>query len=99
LRAHKLNSLAEQFLEIAYASGKWERWLQPGSTANDEEKSIIAGHYVFAVPEVAQLRAAAQKVLAPKGIHLDGLLQNEIERVIERYLNAMEMTNAAQRAA
>jgi hypothetical protein len=99
LRTNGLAHFAEEFLEIAHGSGKWERWLVPNSTASDEEKSIIAGHYVFAAPEVVALRAAAQKVLATKGLNLDALLQSEIEKTIEHYLNAMEISDAAQRAA
>ena len=99
LRANNLQNLAEEFLEIAYESGKWERWLVPSSPARAEEKSMIAGHYVFASPEVMALREAAQKVLSAKGLNLDVLLQTEIEKVIEHYLNAMEISNAAQRAA
>lgn len=46
-----LVDVAERFLELAYNSHKWEKWMLPHSTASVRDKAIIAGHYVFGTEE------------------------------------------------
>ena len=99
LRTHGMENMADAFLKCAYASRKWERWMLPNTTATDEEKSCIAGHYVFALPEMVELRNYAQTILAGKGIDLNAALQSAIETTIERYLIAMDVCDAKTCAA
>jgi fructose/tagatose bisphosphate aldolase len=44
----------EKFVDIAYESKKWEKWMVD-DTPDKEWKAIIAGHYVFNHPEVKAL--------------------------------------------
>lgn len=47
----------DEFLQLAYDSRKWEKWLLPNSKASDRDKAVIAGHYVFETGEFAGLYA------------------------------------------
>lgn len=86
LRQNGLGHLADEFLARALASRKWERWLAPRSAVTDEEKALMAGHYVFAQPEVIALKTEAAHALQTSGINLPACLQQAIETVIEHYL-------------
>lgn len=88
LRAHSMQSYAEQFLGIAYRSRKWERWLKADSQATDEDKAVIAGHYVFATPEC---RALMETVRAqPAAETLDAFLIDAITKGIKKYYSVLE---------
>lgn len=77
----------ERFLEAAHDSGKWEKWLAPGSTAADYERAVLAGHYVFHTPAVREITESVRKAVERRrGRNLDELLRAEIGLVIERYL-------------
>jgi hypothetical protein len=81
-----LGSLSERFLKIAYDSLKWEKWMLKDTKATDRDRSIIAGHYVFANHEVAKVKEEAVNKLAVKGIDLDAYLKDQIKQSIMRYL-------------
>jgi len=85
-RKNGLDSVAEDFLDLAYKSKKWEKWMLSDSSANKEERAIISGHYVFATPECVELKARAKQSLAKKGIDLDAYLIQAIKKSIEKYL-------------
>jgi tagatose-1,6-bisphosphate aldolase non-catalytic subunit AgaZ/GatZ len=51
-----LRALRDEFLAVAFDSGAWKKWLKPQSRATDVEKATIAGHYVFAAPQVAEIK-------------------------------------------
>lgn len=87
LRQNNLKPQAEAFLKIAYDSRKWERWLKPGSTASDEEKAIMAGHYVFATPAY---RALLQSLPVTEYDALDRFLIAAITRGIANYHSLLE---------
>lgn len=92
LRSHHMEKQAEAFLSIAYRSRKWERWLKPGSKASDEEKSVIAGHYVFSAPECLQL---FQEIKAhPAASQLESHLTDAITDGIKYYYRILEETYA-----
>ena len=55
-----LHQERDTFFEIAYNSRKWDKWMLPNTTATDEDRAIIAGHYVFSTPEFQALRANRQ---------------------------------------
>jgi len=86
LEDNGLASLADQFLKIAYNSRKWEKWMLEDSKASDRERSIIAGHYVFARPESSSLKEEATKELCTKGIDLNRYLKDQVKLCIQRYL-------------
>lgn len=86
LRENHMDTLADTFLELAYASRKWEKWLTPGSSASQEDCAVIAGHYVFAQPECVALKEKAQRELNHKGIILEDMLKCAVKHSIFRYL-------------
>jgi len=78
--------LAERFLQIAFESNKWDKWMLANTDATDRDRSIIAGHYVFSNPECVELKAEASKGLAKKGIDLEQHLKQQVKKSIMRYL-------------
>jgi hypothetical protein len=61
------------------------------TTANDRDRSIISGHYVFSKPVCDELKAKARKDLAKKQIDLDSYLKNEVKKSIFRYMKNFRM--------
>ncbi len=92
LRTHNLDSLAGRFLKLAFDSGKWDKWMLSGTDASDEDKAIIAGHYVFAHEECQSLKKEAAKILEPQGVELELLLKQEVKVSILRYLKNFRLT-------
>ncbi len=89
-------ALAAEILDVALASNKWRKWMVPGSPANDTEKAIIAGHYVFAQPEFLKMKTAAMRYLADRGVDLEESLCAAIRRSMERYMRAFNLINQSQ---
>ena len=86
LEHYNLQTLADQFLQIAYDSGKWKKWMLPNTKATDRERSIIAGHYVFAEEECQTLKVEAAGKLKSQGVNLEDELKARVKRSILRYL-------------
>lgn len=86
LENNGLPQLAERFLQVAYNSGKWDKWMLENTRATDRDRSIIAGHYVFSAPECREIKAAATQELSLKGIDLDSYLKQQVKKSILRYL-------------
>ena len=95
LETNGLGALAENFLELALASRKWEKWMISGSAATDSDRSIIAGHYVFSLPECEQIKIEAQEILKKKGIDLNHELKNAVKQAIFRYMRHFRLVNAS----
>ena len=91
LEKYKLNSTAAEFLEIAFKSRKWEKWMLPCTFADDRQKAIIAGHYVFSHPQVVEIKQEATQLLERSGLDLDQLLKNEVKKSICRYLKLFNL--------
>jgi len=81
-----LNQFVDEFIEIAYESKKWKKWMEPNSTASDYEKAIIAGHYVFSDPVFSDLKLRAKREIDECGVDLDEYLVAEVAQSIMRYL-------------
>ena len=84
LEKNGLNSEAEQFLDIAYNSKKWEKWLVPNSQLDKRGKSIIVGHYVFSTENFLSLKKTIEELL--KMDNLDDYLKNQVKQSIFRYM-------------
>lgn len=93
LRLNGLAELADQFLGKAFDSKKWVKWMLPATTANDEVRALIAGHYVFSDPEVLCIQEKANGLLKRKGIDLDAVLANAVKEAILRYMRAFRLTS------
>lgn len=95
LETNGLSDLAEKFLDLSYASKRWEKWMLKDSDATDRERSIIAGHYVFSNPKFIDIKDEAKNILIKKGIDLDYLLKEDIKKAIFRYMmNFKLITNS-----
>jgi len=92
LRGHGCKDLADRFLETAFASRKWLKWMLPDTKASDEDRAMIAGHYVFSDDEVTEIKGQAKEVLLAKGINLDAVLTGAVKGAILRYMRAFRLT-------
>jgi len=67
---------------------KWKKWMLKNTDANDIDRSIIAGHYIFSSNEFIELKANASSKID----NLDGFLKNKVKESIFRYMNAFNLT-------
>ncbi|MCW2275917.1 hypothetical protein M2321_003516 [Rhodoblastus acidophilus] len=95
LESQRLNVLRDRFLEIAYETKKWEKWMLPSTTATDRQKAVIAGHYTFSTPAFLELKAQVQSRLNGSGVVLDDVLRSWVEASIARYLFGFRLVNQA----
>jgi tagatose-1,6-bisphosphate aldolase non-catalytic subunit AgaZ/GatZ len=86
LEENGLSELSERFLQLAYDSNKWNKWMLPNTQATDRDRSIIAGHYIFSTSECTALKDEARRTLASKGIDIEKHLQRKVKQSILRYL-------------
>ena len=84
LEENDLNSLSEKFLNLAYESRKWEKWLTHNSSITDREKAILAGHYVFSTQDCLELKKKASQSLSLKNINLDMKLKESVKNSIKK---------------
>lgn len=94
LENNGLSKLSERFLQLAYDSKKWDKWMLPNTKATDKDRSIIAGHYVFSKAECAEIKIEAARELAHKGIELEQYLKQEVKESILRYLRNFRLVRA-----
>jgi len=95
LEMNNLQKYAEDFLQLAYDSKKWEKWMLPNSNATDRDRSIISGHYIFATEKVSILKERAAVELKKKGIELEYELKNRVKTGIMRYLKNFRMVRSS----
>lgn len=95
LEDNGLSKLADRFLQLAYDSNKWDKWMLSNTGATDRDRSIIAGHYVFSKPECVELKTEASRTLALKGIELDQFLKGQVKQSILRYLRNFRLVRPA----
>lgn len=87
--------LAERFLQCAYDSRKWEKWMVENTRATDRDRAIIAGHYVFAKSDCLEIKAEAACNLKGMGIDLNEHLKQAVKMSILRYLHNFRLVRAA----
>jgi hypothetical protein len=61
----------------------------PNTAASDEDRAVIAGHYVFAKKEFIEIKAKAQAQL--KNIEIDEILKYEVKKAILRYMKPFRL--------
>lgn len=86
LSEHKLEDFRNQFLNLAHNSMKWKKWMLPDTKADNTDKAVIAGHYVFSTPECVKLKEEIQKRLTSSKIDLEEYLKTAVKKSILRYL-------------
>ena len=79
--------LLEHFIQISYESMKWKKWMLKDTKANDRDKAIIAGHYVFSSKEFIELKSEASKRI--KNLNL--FLKKSVKDSIHRYMKAFNL--------
>ena len=80
--------LLDRFLQIAYNSMKWKKWMLKNTNATDRDRAIIAGHYVFSSDEFIKLKAEAIHRIPD----LNNILKNRVKESIYRYMKAFNLT-------
>ncbi|WP_292676260.1 tagatose-6-phosphate kinase [Mesorhizobium sp.] len=88
LKELNLSVQLERFLELAFESSAWKKWIKPNSQASDTDRAIIAGHYVFGTERYRAIKSVAESACHKLGKSLDESLQSAVERSIERYVLA-----------
>lgn len=94
LESSGLEKTAEKFMQIAFESHKWDKWMIQNTSATDRDRAIIAGHYVFSKPECIELKAEASEHLRQKGIDLNDHLKQEVKQSILRYLRNFRLVRS-----
>ena len=74
-----LQDVSNRFLELAYASRKWRKWMVEGSKASNRDRAIIAGHYIFSTPEFREMISKARDQLCKQNIDLDSVLKHTVK--------------------
>lgn len=95
LESNGLAKYAEQFLKISYDSNKWQKWMTEKTRATDRDRSLIAGHYVFSVPEVKELKIKAGIKLERIGVNLEDYLKQQVKQAIMRYLRNFRLVESS----
>ncbi len=79
------------FVETAFASQKWTKWMLPGTQATDLDRAIIAGHYVFGNPRIVEMKRELASKFLEQGIDLDHYLKTLIGQSMLRYCRLFRM--------
>ena len=93
LETNNLTVLSERFMQLAFDSNKWHKWMLPNTKAADRDRSIIAGHYIFSTAECLALKMEAGRMLASKGIDLERYLRQQVKQGILRYLRNFRLVS------
>jgi tagatose-1,6-bisphosphate aldolase non-catalytic subunit AgaZ/GatZ len=91
------NDLSEKFLDLAYSSGRWKKWMVGDGGASDFDKAMIAGHYLFSDPEFTPIYLEAVSEGKRRGVDLDRKLIDAVKTQIMRYLNAFSLFSYGER--
>ena len=76
LKSHNLLDELSEFIEIAYSSEKWKKWVSSNSNLSKHDLAIIAGHYVFSTAEFSKLKLSVEEKLS---MDIDIFLKNKIK--------------------
>lgn len=79
--------ILNKFLELSYNSKKWKKWMLKDTCANDRDRAIIAGHYIFSSQEFVELKNEAIKRIED----LNFYLKNKVKDSIYRYMKTFNL--------
>lgn len=85
-RQFRLAAEADDFLQLAFESGKWKKWMRPDSGATDHERAVIAGHYVYSDPAFVEIFARMRAACARHQVDIDASIRDTIKAMIMRYM-------------
>ncbi len=86
LEDNNQKKLADEFLSISFQSDYWRKWMLKDSKADDRQRAIIGGHYIFGTNKFKEIKKRATFDLLKKDIDLDSYLEDNIKKSIIRYL-------------
>jgi tagatose-6-phosphate kinase len=89
--ASGLEREAEAFLDIAYKTKKWEKWMLPNTTATDRDRAIMAGHYAFGLPEFKRLFERMRAAHDARGVDLSRAMRDHLKAAILRTARPMRI--------
>ena len=84
---------AERFLQIAFESGRWKKWMRENSTATDRERAIIAGHYIYDGVEFQEIAARIRNACERRGLDFDRSVRDALKVMILRIMVCLNLTN------
>lgn len=79
----------EAFLRLAYETKKWQKWMVPNTTATDEDRAVIAGHYVFGMKEFAAVADRLRSAHERQGLDFDRALRDHVKAAVVRTMRPM----------
>ena len=79
--------LLTDFFQISYNSMKWKKWMLKNTNASDEDRAIIAGHYIFSSDEFIELKNEAKDRIGD----IDFILKNKVKESVYRYMKAFNL--------
>lgn len=80
----------EEFLALSYESGQWRKWMKPDSTASDEERAVIGGHYVFGSGQFKEIKKQVEYAYDSESSTADDVLRGAVKVAITRYLDSFK---------
>jgi tagatose-1,6-bisphosphate aldolase non-catalytic subunit AgaZ/GatZ len=80
----QLTGPRDEFLTLAYNSGAWRKWFD-GHDTTDLQRSIAAGHYVFASDVFRDIKQQADFACRGQMKTVDTVLAAALDNVMERY--------------
>jgi hypothetical protein len=81
--------LFERFAALADNSKKWVKWTYHPENLSGEKKTLLAGHYLLAIPEFQDIRNEIAATLRKQHEDLDELIRRNIATSIRRYLRLL----------
>jgi hypothetical protein len=92
LSKNNLQKFEEEFLDIAYKSEKWQKWVLTNSNLTKKEKAIIAGHYILSTNEFAAFKKKILEQINNKN-DFDDFIKNNIKNGVLKYLRCLNLIN------
>jgi hypothetical protein len=80
----RLPQLRDSFLQLAYESGGWRKWFRDGD-ASDLDRSVAAGHYVFATDAFREIKRRVDEVCRRHTRTVDEVVGAALDRAMDRY--------------
>jgi len=93
MKKFKLSKLGNEFVELAYKSKKWQKWMLSDTKTDKTAKAVIAGHYVFSDPEFDKIRNKAKNALQKHNLDLDEYLKEKVKESMMRYLRNFRLVD------
>lgn len=78
--------LSSRFVDLAFDSNKWVKWMIPNTDATKVDRSVIAGHYVFGSLDFLELKKELSADAKISMDEIDETLKTAVKGGILRYM-------------